>query len=151
MPRLSYRDLTEPIGQPAFERDDGAQAQRIPESWADYRHEPVERDAGEVRWYAVAIVHGVLVNEPRTAPAIQTLYVREDNTRAFEQAHVAERTESGWLPNPAEWASSVGERPTVGGEVDDDQRETFARFLAELHDVDVDDRADDEPAREVTA
>jgi len=125
--------------------------ERPPESWRGTRHEPVERDLGECRWFAVGIKRGRLatlaveadsgdvVDRVDAQPAIRVLYVREDAKRAFTRDLDVIRQSSGWLPEYEAWAASTGEVIGYGGPSGDD-RDLFARLLGDLYDVDVDDR-----------
>jgi hypothetical protein len=132
----TYRELTEPLGQPAFEAEREGNERPVPDAWTGHRHETATPEAGEARFYALAVRFGTLRNEPRVAPAFETLYVREDGKRAFSRTHVARQTESGWLPNPERWHSSIAELAGVGGPVPGEKQPNYQRLLATKYNAD---------------
>ncbi|WP_254544075.1 hypothetical protein [Halomarina pelagica] len=130
-----------------FEVEVEGDARPLPETWTEQRHEPVERDCDEARWYAIAVIPGALVSveidtnteevvsiQERT-PALQVLYVREDGRRAFQRAYEAQRVDSGLIPDPTRFASSVGAPERHGSQVPDARRRLYRQRITALYDV----------------
>ena len=150
---MSSADVRGPAGIVSLSLD--GEALRVPDSWANYRHQKRGRDDGS-RWYAVltrtatreacGTVDGSGLDLPdRHEFGLLVLYAREDGRRAFERWYPSELDSErrprpdgerffSSLVLPADYDSS--------SEVDPETRPTFRELLQETHGV--------EPTEEVS-
>lgn len=118
----------------------------LPQSWAtNGSHEPVGDDAQPL--YAIQFRAGLLleweVNQKtkslvagprRERPALRVLYVSRDGQQAIVREWDAERTSSGWHPEP-EFASSIARVSADCDDVDTDTQEWYRTMVEARYDV----------------
>lgn len=126
--------------------NDRTENRPLPQSWAtNGSREPVGDD--EQPLYAIQFRAGLLleweVNQRteslvagprRERPALRVLYVTRDGQQAIVREWDAERTASGWRPDP-EFASSIARAPADCDDVDADTQESYRTMLEDRYDV----------------
>ncbi|QIO25035.1 hypothetical protein [Haloarcula sp. JP-L23] len=126
--------------------NDRTENRPLPQSWAtNGSREPVGDD--EQPLYAIQFRAGLLleweVNQRteslvagprRERPALRVLYVTRDGQQAIVREWDAERTASGWRPDP-EFASSIARAPADCDDVAADTQESYRTMLEARYDV----------------